>query len=137
MAINVTFVGKNGAGKSTLVNALAPEKALISERKSERKCEEQFYLLMEGSSMTEGKIKNKKAFEWLSKNYNTDLFIYCLSIDPDVKFNYANPSIMWALQEVFGKNVWKKCILAFTFSNKIWERIKKKKQAGKSSYLPV
>ena len=50
-----------------------------------------------------------------------DLLVYCMTVDPSCKFADGNPNIMRSLQEAFGKEIWKHCVLIFTFSNRVWD----------------
>ena len=45
-----------------------------------------------------------------------DLLLLCISISPLSKFS-GNPEMMTSLQLTYGKEIWKHCILIFTFSN--------------------
>jgi hypothetical protein len=69
----------------------------------------------------------KKLYKHVQKHAggNTDILIYCLPVDPASKFE-PNACIMQALQEAFGRDIWKQTLVVFTFSNVAWDRFKKK-----------
>lgn len=46
-----------------------------------------------------------------------DLLLLCIPICPGWAFHKGNPELMESLQLTYGKEVWKHCILIFTFSN--------------------
>jgi hypothetical protein len=76
----------------------------------------------------EDRKQRKKGLRDLCKHTQgkADLIIYCLPVNPSSKFNDGNPAIMRSLQNAFGKDVWKQCLLVFTFSNITMEMLKKK-----------
>ena len=118
----VAFVGKHGAGEESLVNLLCPstnEDATAS-------------MIFTPIKLKEGRQRNKQALEDLGK---VDILVYCLSVDPDLKFKSANPSIMRSIQDVYGEDIWKRCILAFTFSNVVWKKILKKNNFNASKAI--
>lgn len=51
----------------------------------------------------------------------TDIVVYCVSVNPSDKFNHGNPATMQWLQDTYGKDIWKRCVIAFTFSNIAWD----------------
>ena len=48
------------------------------------------------------------------------LLLYCVPVTLGSKFD--NPEIMKNLQSGFGKDIWKNCVIAFTFANEISQK---------------
>ena len=67
----------------------------------------------------------KKMAKYMNGHGNVDLLVYCISVSPSSKFEEAEPVIIESLQDAFGKDIWKKCIVVFTFSNLILDRTRK------------
>lgn len=51
-----------------------------------------------------------------------DVLVYCISVHPYLR-NMAQRAITKSLQDEFGKKIWKQCLVAFTFSNGVWDSI--------------
>ena len=138
--VNIVFVGKSGAGKSVLKNnILEIEEDLqigaghITDDYSIEKVEKHgvTITITDTVGLEGGKEQCKRSLQKMSSYVNehgtVDLLVYCLPVDPSSKFNDAQPVIMESLQEAFGEDIWKKCIIVFTFSNLVLDRIRKKK----------
>ena len=121
--VSVVCVGKHGAGENSLVETLVPPSEGDNSSKNGR-CFE-----FAPIELGEVRQRNKDILERIGK---VDILVYCLSIDPDLKFKSANPSMIRSLQEVFGKDIWKQCILAFTSSNAVWNKILKRNNYSRS-----
>lgn len=74
--------------------------------------------------------KLKEHFKLMKKRPH--LLLYCIPIDPSSKFVDSNPVIMETLQKNFGKEIWKQCKVIFTFSNLVWDQLKKKSKGNVS-----
>ena len=134
--IMVVVAGKSGAGKSTLINNLLErnEDIEITPDSTTEKLENQTIRIeKEGVAISiidtpglkeerEEKIKQLRELFDFTKG-KADLLVYCIPVGPGFKFNDANPTIMKSLQRVFGKKVWRHCVVVFTFSNQAWEKI--------------
>ena len=134
--VNIVFVGKSGAGKSVLKNnILEIEEDLqicaghITDDYSTEKVEKHgvTITITDTVGLEGGKEQCKRSLEKMSRHVNkhgtVDLLMYCLPVDPSSKFN-DQLVIMESLHEAFGEDI---CIIVFTFSNLILDRIRKKK----------
>ena len=84
---------------------------------------------LEGSKGTiKGKLKSLA--KYMKKHDNVDLLIYCIPVSPASKFNDAQPDIMQSLQDAFDHNIWKHCLIVFTFSNIALNHIKDKRKGN-------
>ena len=133
--VSIVLVGKSGAGKSTLGrNILDFKKELeLCASHITKECQTQ-QATMNGVTMKvtdtvglEDRKQRKKSLRELCRHTQgkADLVIYCLPVNPASKFNDGNPAIMRSLQNAYGKDVWKQCLLVFTFSNITIERLRK------------
>ena len=50
-----------------------------------------------------------------------DLLVYCMPVSQGTKFVHQNPKMMENLDSVFGKDIWKKCVVVATCSNLVWD----------------
>ena len=138
--VNIVFVGKSGAGKSVLKNnILEIEQDLqigaghITKDYSNEKVKKHgvTITITDTVGLEGGKEQCKRSLQKMSSYVNehgtVDLLVYCLPVGPSSKFNDAQPVIMESLQEAFGRDIWKHCIIIFTFSNLILDRIRRKK----------
>ena len=57
------------------------------------------------------------------KDREVDCLIYCLPVSTSLKFSDRNPDAIESLHAVFGRKIWEKCIIVFTFSNNLWDWI--------------
>jgi GTPase SAR1 family protein len=136
--VSIVLAGKSGAGKTTLM------KTLFDVEKDDTKILSADHLTTEHSTSTfsrhgitievtdtiglvEREEERRRELRRLAEHTEgkADVMVYCLSVDPAVKFNYANPGIMRSLQALFGRRIWTQCIVALTFSNAAWDRVKK------------
>ena len=143
--INIVITGKVGTGKSTLRRNIFPKDGddeddvnkIISPDHITNDYATHDYeqhgvsikitdtIGLEGSK---GKIKGKlkSLAKYMKKHGNVDLLIHCIPVDPSSKFIDTQPDIMQSLQDAFDHNIWKHCIIVFTFSNQALSRIKEK-----------
>lgn len=150
--VKIVLAGKSGAGKTTLIRTLFDMKDDTEEDSA--KVVSAGHLTTEYSKTTftrhgvtievtdtiglvEEKDQRKQELIKLAEftGGRADILVYCLSVDPAVKFRYSNPGIMQSLQETFGKSIWRQCIVALTFSNNAWDRINKKKKGSKKDVI--
>ena len=125
--VSIAVVGKYGAGEESLAKILAPTNTIKNTSSSSETC-----FVFTPIELREGRRRNSQALAGLRQ---VDVLVYCLSVDPDLKYKSANRSIMRSIQEVFGKDIWKQCILAFTFSNVIWNKILKRNKYNRSKAI--
>lgn len=143
--INFAFVGKIGAGKSALKSNIFPQdedndvlpNEIISPDHITNKYSTRDYV-QHGETIkitdtiglqgAKGNIKSKlkSLAKHMKKHGNVDLIVYCIPVDPSSKFDDVQPHIMQSLQDAFDDNIWKHCIIVFTFSNQALDRTKKK-----------
>lgn len=136
--IRIVLAGKSGAGKSTLESNLFDSEELnqieMSPDQNTPKCktgEHSKHGITIKLTDTVGIQAGRGGKERLRKlsdhtKGEADLLVYCVPVDPSSKFNDANPAIMQLLQDAHGKDIWKQCIIVFTFSNYAWDRNRKK-----------
>jgi predicted GTPase len=132
--VNIVLVGKYGSGKSTLARNILglPRVVELSASHITKKCDTQ-EATRNGITMkvtdTVG-LENRTQKKELRELYKhtkgeADLIIYCLPVNPAAKFVDGNPAIMKSLKNAYGNDIWKQCLLVFTFSNMTMEMLKK------------
>ena len=146
--MSIVFLGKTGAGKSTLMRTmfnlpesaeleLSPGHITVKNVTSEQKEHGVIFNTIDTVGLGMSEIKDKKMKEERKKANeeirSSDLIIYCIPVFFSSKFDSKE---IEKLDKNFGHDVWKKCIIAFTFSNEVLDRIKRKHQPDKvlSSY---
>ena len=123
--IKVVLAGKSSSGKTTLFKALCGKKAeeplsahpttTKVKDKSRKKNGVTIHIIDTpalGSSREQSQVEGE-----------IDLILYCLPVTPGLRFEDENPEIMKCLQDAYTEEVWKKCVIIFTFSNQVWDRI--------------
>lgn len=117
--MSVVILGKSGSGKSTLArNVLGlPDQPADHATKN---CDIQV------TSKHGMATKIAETTKVQDLNGRAGLLIYCIPVDPASRFDDGNPAMMKSLQDAYGKDIWKHCIIVFTFSNLAWDRITKK-----------
>jgi GTPase Era involved in 16S rRNA processing len=135
--VKIVFAGKSGAGKSTLKSNLfkCEEEVEMSPDQITLSCGTESYSkhgtrmkVTDTMGIQVGKGGKKEKLRELSDHTGgkADLLVYCIPVDPSSKFDDANPAIMQSLQDAYSKDIWKQCIIVFTFSNYAWDRNRKK-----------
>ena len=135
--VNIVSVGKSGAGKSVLQNNILGTKreVILSSRHITKDLATNS---MEKHGVTisitdtiglhgtkrDCRKKLKETSKYMKGQGNVDLLVYCISVSPSSKFEEAETAIMESLQDAFGKDIWKKCIVVFTFSNQVLATIR-------------
>ena len=147
--VHIVVVGRSGAGKSTLLkNVFGLD--IDTEMSASQKTQDlmTYTTTYENNGIkikitdtvgfigSSSKSEKKQLLKDLSKHVKgeADLVIYCLPVSPGSRFDEANPSIMRCLQDAFGKDIWKHCMVALTFSNLAWDRIRKDKNDMQKKY---
>ena len=124
--VTIVLAGRAGAGKSTLCNLL-----LNLEEKIPLKATPDTLTPKSHETTKHGvKITIIDTPGFVNKDLKDpqkkfDVLLFCISVDPASKFADSNPDIMQKLHEMYGKDVWKHCVVVFTFSNRALERSKK------------
>lgn len=139
-SITVVVAGRSGAGKSTLLNNLfgtsfptglsadpVTKEPTIDEKliKEEIKHGVTVRIIDTVGLHRKEEMKSKQLKDlskFIEEHGEVDLVLYCVPIAPSHRFDESNPAIMKALQDAFSKDVWKHCVLIFTFSNHAWDR---------------
>lgn len=137
--VRIVFVGRRGAGKSTLnekvfdVNPLKVPPLVKDYYDTEQKIMRGIKFIITNAVAAPG-LHREKGMKTLCEHITThprireriDVFVYCLSIDLSSKFQDANQAIMERLQKSYGKEMWKKCVLALTFSNMALDKLRER-----------
>ena len=124
----VVLVGKSGAGKTipresvfkteTTQSYTVNSEAMTScNSKTVFRGENLQIIDTPGLGGSYNEISEKLREISTSTEGRADLLLYCVSVGPDSKFEDTNPEIMQCLTDVFGKKLWKHCMLVFMFSN--------------------
>ena len=132
--INIVFIGKIGAGMSTLKHNIVGEEADEEYEILSLDHVTDSYAILDKETvkiditrLKEAKRNTKKKLKQLGKYRGAiDLLVYCIPVDPSSKFSHSQPGIMKSLQDAFDDNIWKHCIIVFTFSNMALSHIKSK-----------
>ena len=130
--LSFLLTGKTGVGKSRLVNALVGED-VADEGQQRDSCtntatpykvtkEDIDILVWDSPGLQDG---NADYSNWYLENlkdinsrYGIDVVVYCLKMD-DRRFYSEDKKAIRKLTEGFGKELWKKTVIALTFANKI------------------
>ena len=139
--VTIVVVGRSKAGKSTLLNnvfGLKREEVVLSETPGTTKLDT-YDETRNGITLhivdTIGLAQDKKKKKQQLKNLSTytenkaDLVLFCIPVGPNTRFENNNPKLMRALQQCYGQNIWRHCLVVFTFSNHAWDRVKRKEAA--------
>ena len=118
--------GKSKAGKSTLINNILKndEESILSLKAGtaefDTKNTKYNGVTVEFVDTPGLRGGNKSQLKALSKHTKgeADLLVYCLSIGMESSFDAdGNPAIMQTLQDVYGTDIWKHCVVVLTFGN--------------------
>ena len=141
---NVTIVvmGKSGAGKSSLLRNIFPEiekpKKMLDAKPETQKID---IINVEKGGIElkvvdtvgfdqESKVRKKQLKELADEtNKRADLVVFCIPVGPGSRFVSDTPQMMKSLQLAYGKNIWRHCLVVFTYSNLAWEHIKGEEDA--------
>lgn len=131
--VHLVLAGRSGVGKTTLASSIfgLERERRLSARHITQMCDTKnvtkhgITLNITDTVGTGRKSALQKLARHTKKHRNVDLLVYCISVDPSSKFHDGNPTIMRSLSDAYGKDIWKHCIVIFTFSNCAWEWCKK------------
>ncbi len=109
--ITVALAGRSGAGKSTLFKNLVSEDLDTS-------CGSAVDIKKDGNTF---RFIDTTSQEELKEGF--DVLVYCMPVCPGFKFQDGNPEEMQFLQNAYGADIWKHCVIVFTFGNLAWDHI--------------
>ena len=126
--VKIVLAGKSGAGKTTLARNILgfEEKLEFSAGPLTQECDTQEATKNDitvrvtdtiGLGQQEGGRRKELKKLFRHTKGEADLLVYCIPVDPSSKFECTNPAIMKSIQDAYGKDIWKHCIIVFTFSN--------------------
>ena len=126
--VKIVLAGKSGAGKTTLARNILgfEEKLEFSAGPLTQECDTQEATKNDitvrvtdtiGLGQQEGGRRKELKKLFRHTKGEADLLVYCIPVDPSSKFDCTNPAIMKSIQDAYGKDIWKHCIIVFTFSN--------------------
>ena len=126
--VKIVLAGKSGSGKTTLArNILGFKKklefsasSLTQEYDTQETTKNDITVKVTDTiGLGQQKGGRRKELKRLCKHTKgeADILVYCIPVDPSSKFDCTNPAIMKSIQDAYGKEIWKHCIIVFTFSN--------------------
>ena len=134
--VTIVLAGKSGAGKSTLaknlLGKLVPIQVSPDPLTSTCHTEEgtkhgvTVKVVDTVGLQQETREERRRELKILAdyvKDREVDCLIYCLPVAGSSKFSDRNPNAIKSLHAVFGRKIWEKCIIVFTFSNQLWSWI--------------
>ena len=136
----IVVVGRSGAGKSTLIKkVLKLQDTSTLKATPDTEISEKYTEMRHGINLTivdtvglsQDEKEKKQQIQDLSKytSGKADLVLFCIPVGPNTKFKTDNPQIMRTLQSSFGKDIWKHCLVVFTFSNQAWDHVESESDA--------
>lgn len=126
--LSFLVTGKTGVGKSRLVNALVGRNVAVEGRQRDS-CtntttshkvviEGIDVLVWDSPGLQDGDANYLENLKSVNSKHGLDVVIYCLKMN-DKKFYVEDKMAIRKLTEGFGKEVWKKTVIALTFANTI------------------
>ena len=123
--VNIVLAGKSGAGKSTLWKLLLGlEEEIPLKATPDTLTPKPHKITKNGVNITIIDMPGFINEDLKHPQKKIDVLLFCISVDPASKFADSNPDIMRKLQVMYGKDIWKHCVIVFTFSNVARERLK-------------
>ena len=117
--VKIVLAGKSGAGKSTLLASLLglPKDGIPLTANPDTKIANSQTIVRNNVKLTITDTPGyvDKRFKVMPNEF--DVLVYCMPVSPGAKFHDYNPDIMEELQDIYGKDIWKHCVIALTFSN--------------------
>jgi hypothetical protein len=143
--VNIVIAGRPGAGKSTLASNILGRKVKrkFSATSSTTECETEeetrhgvTVRVTDTVGLGDRKEKRKKELKKLHQHTrgHADLLVYCVPVNPGSRFDFGNPAIMKSLQSAYGKEIWKHCVVVFTFSNMLLNQLEGSKDEVEATY---
>ena len=137
-SVTIVVLGERGAGKSSLLSNIFPElpyprKAYSTYQAYSVTKNDITLKVVDSIGLAHDESVRKQQLKELAHytNNKADLVVFCIPVEPGTKFVTDTPQIMESLQRAFGKNIWRHCLVVFTFSNLAWELVKADKDAVK------
>ena len=139
--VTIVVVGRSKAGKSSLLNnvfRLEIKKNNLSEAPGTTQLHTHevsrggiTLCIVDTIGLVQDKREKKQQLRELATytENNADLVIFCIPVGPDTRFENNNPQLMRALHKCYGQNIWRNCLVVFTFSNHVWDCVKKDAEA--------
>ena len=132
--VTIAILGKSGAGKTTLIYNLLGEE--YEEKMSPDPSTDKFHSYTNGAGnikiidcpglLSSNRMSDLKRLSWQLRD-KADLILLCIPVGPGAKFDDGNLDIISCIQNAYGKEIWKHCIVVFTFSNEALRRQKRSK----------
>ena len=128
--LSLFVTGKSGVGKSRLVNALVGIPGAAKEgreRTNGSTCRVESYsisindievLVWDSPGLQDRTVRNENLYLEEVKQNGFDAMIYCCRMD-EKRLAEEDKNAMRTLTRVFGKEVWKKAVVALTFANSV------------------
>ena len=132
--VTIAILGKSGAGKTTLIYNLLGKESEVEmspDPSTDKFCS---YTNEAGNIkvidcpglQSSNRMSDLKRLSWHLRD-KADLILLCISVGPGAKFDDGNLDIISCIQSAYGKEIWKHCIVVFTYSNVAWRRQRKSK----------
>ena len=131
-AVTVLLVGKRGAGKTVLCKNLLGREIGKDTSKIEKMTIEKEGTIIHVIDTPGSEEYFKKSAKETKLEF--DLLILCIPVSQTSKFHEGNPETMQWLQNYYGKDIWRRCILVFTFSNMAWDYMHSLHQEPQRAY---
>ena len=136
-AATIVVLGRSGAGKSSLLNKVFKLGSKDDSLKVDAGTTDLTPHVIERRGKTLTIVdtiglthhRRRQELKKLNAHRAADLVIFCIPVGPSTKFEVDNPQLMKALLECYGQNIWRNCLVVFTFSNHAWDHVKKKPTA--------
>lgn len=144
--VKVVVLGKSGAGKSTLINNLFKfdQNVKTTNPPPDPKSPGHNITIFSKHGVTievvdttrlgDGKVEGTANQVSKLTDEDADIILYCIPASPQSIFEDGNPALMRELQDSFGKDLWKQCIVVLTYSNLTWDRMTKQQPKNTSFY---
>ena len=126
--LSFLVTGKTGVGKSRLVNALVGKDVAVEGRQRDSctntstphkvTIEGIDVLVWDSPGLQDGDANYLENLKSVNSTHGLDVVIYCIKMN-DTKFYAEDKMAICKLTEGFGKDVWKKTVIALTFANQV------------------
>ena len=142
--VHITLAGKSGAGKSTLAKNILnlDGEMIVSAGQITKECKTQectkhgiTIKITDTVGLEQKKATQQRSLMQMSDYVEgkADVLVFCISVELSQKFAYSNPDIIKTLNSAYGQEIWKQCIVVFTFANNVWNNIIIKEKSEKTA----
>lgn len=140
--ITIILVGRGGAGKSTLAKSVFGLDTKTRLSSSSKRNSVKTYIVSKGGanfkiidiSLDEKNIRqNLEDCRSRFDMSEIDLVLYCLSISPGSRFDEFDWTTMRCLQDVYGAEVWRRCLVVFTYADLAWYSVSRNHEDKKAA----